>query len=172
MIEFFFVNFTHAFTLFGRYLVLIACFSARGYTDDNRMAYGFLTGFFLSLSIRKFLYINYSIFEFIELRNVDSEQVENLYSHHWFPILRLSSWSIYIHTNTHSIWFASIKWCRVLVSQNERVYIQWSWWQSISSLFMGKKIVKGCRSDILWLCSYEHIKLLQHTTTFLIFQSQ
>lgn len=99
MIEFFFVNFTHAFTLFGRYLVLIACFSARGYTDDNRMAYGFLTGFFLSLSIRKFLYINYSIFEFIELRNVDSEQVENLYSHHWFPILRLSSWSIYIHTN-------------------------------------------------------------------------
>ncbi|XP_022328956.2 uncharacterized protein LOC111127903 [Crassostrea virginica] len=51
MIEFFFVNFTHAFTLFGRYLVLIACFSARGYTDDNRMAYGFLTGFFLSLSI-------------------------------------------------------------------------------------------------------------------------
>lgn len=59
MIEFFFVNFTHAFTLFGRYLVLIACFSARGYTDDNRMAYGFLTGFFLSLSIRKFLYINF-----------------------------------------------------------------------------------------------------------------
>ena len=95
MIEFFFVNFTH--------LVVTLFFSARGYTDDNRMAYGFLTGFFLSLSIRKFLYINFSIFKFIELRNVDSEQVENLYvpmqwRHHWFPILRLSSWSIYIHT--------------------------------------------------------------------------